>query len=33
LEELENGQKEVEGFATPWEEQYQPTTIPIVPRD
>jgi hypothetical protein len=34
MEELEKGLKELNRFATPQEEQYQPTRLPLrVPRD
>jgi hypothetical protein len=33
MEELEKGMKKLKGFATPEEEQYQPTRHPRTPRD
>jgi hypothetical protein len=34
MEELEEGSKELKGFAAPQEEeQYEPTSIPRAPRD
>jgi hypothetical protein len=32
MEDLENGSKELKGFATPYEEQYEPTCTPGAPR-
>jgi hypothetical protein len=33
MEELEKAPKELKGFAAPWEEQYEPTSTPSMPRD